>query len=450
MQLWQYGVGFGLSLGLGLAAGSGCAAGSSNTTGGGGNGGSGTGGELITTWSGTSSGGGAGGGFGACAKFNAEAKQAPAALTFILDGSASMSQNNKWGTAQLAVVQAIDKDVFDTMSLGLLTFPTSFDNPPPCICSYMSLDQATCNALLAPGVSCGVSALAQIPIQPAGADKSNASTGVRHDIYQYLVGAHPLSNSDDGSPIYDALASGYNTLKSANIDKRIAVLITDGGFSCTSVASPPRLGYPDGYGCPDWEMPDTVNKLISDARLDASKPINTFVVGVPGSNSHGEKQGSFDTPAYSMLLALSTYAVSGSPDTVDPSCDKTAAFSKSAPDPAHPCHIDLSNGANFNADALANTIAAIRGKALGCVYDLPKPPPGETIDTGQVNEVVTIDGTDYTIPKRKDPSDMCLTDPCWDYDAQGKVELIGITCSTVSGAASAKVEIYVGCATVIK
>lgn len=456
MRLWQYGVGFSLALGLGFGLVAGCAAGGNQSTGSGGatttgagGTGTGTGGSGAGTIS-TTGAGGAVADAGDCAKFNAEATAAPAAIVFILDGSASMNKFNKWGTAQLAVIDAIDKDAFDSTSLGLLTFPGGFVNPPPCICSSIGLDQATCNFLLAPGVSCGVPFLAQIAVQPAGTNKSNATSGVRHDMYQYLVFAKPLSNSDDGSPIYDALVAGYNSLKLANIEKRIAVLITDGGFSCTSVASPPRPGDLDLNGCPDWEIPDTVNNLINGARTDPQKPINTFVVGVPESNSHGEKQGLYDTPQYSMLLALSTYAVSGSPETIDPSCDKDLVFSKTAGDPAKPCHYDLSNSATFNATTLADAITTLRRKALGCTYDLPTPPMGQTINKGQVNVVVTIDGTDYSIPKRKDASDMCLTDPCWDYNDKGQVELIGITCSTVSGANSAKVQIYVGCATIIK
>ena len=454
MRLWHLGLGFSLATGLGLAASVGCAAGNTSNTGGGGATAAGGSGGTLTI------GGNGGGlidagqpdGFGACAKFNAEAKQAPAAIMFILDGSASMNMNSKWDTAQLAVVQAIDKDVFDTMQLGLVTFPTKFEDPPACICAFLGLDPDTCKALLAPGVSCGVPVLPQIPLALAGPEKSNAPTGVRHNLYQYLVGAQPLSNGDDGSPIYEALVAGYNTLKASTVDRRIAVLITDGGFSCTSVGKTqaPRPAYSDGYGCPDWEQPAEVAKLIDGARTDPAAPIDTFIVGVPGSNSHGEKQGTFDTPPYSMRLALSTYAVSGSPDSVDPACDKGAVFTQGGADPAGPCHIDLSNGASFNADALASAITAIRGKALGCVYDLPKPPPGESIDQGQVNVVVTVDGADTTVPKRKDATDACLTEPCWDYNDKGQVELIGLACSSVSGAESAKVEIYVGCATVIK
>jgi hypothetical protein len=158
----------------------------------------------------------------------------------------------------------------------------------------------------------------------------------------------------------------------------------------------------------------------------------------------------YDTAPYSMLLALSTYAVSGSPETVDPTCDQNLMFTKTGADPAKPCHFDLSNGNNFNSTALATAISTLRGKALGCVYDLPAAPPGQTIDPGQVNVVLTVNGTESTIPKRKDMTDMCATDPCWDYDANGKVTLIGAGCTEVSNSMSAKVEIYVGCATIIK
>jgi hypothetical protein len=300
-------------------------------------------------------------------------------------------------------------------------------------------------------VSCGTSALPVVPIAPAGMMKSNGSSGVRHDIYQYLATAAPLSNLDDGAPIYDSLVNGYNALKAVSgVDKRILVLITDGGFSCTSLSSPARPGYLDGNGCPDWEEPDTVNTLIRGANADATTPIDTFIVGVPGSDSTGQKQGPFDTAPYSMQLALSTYAVSGSPATVDPACDSTTAFSQSGTAPANPCHIDLTQG-TFDPTTLASAIQQIRGKALGCTYDLPDPPQGMTIDPTLVNVTVTDMGTTTTIPKRTDPNDMCATAPgCWDYNAMMQVELIGSTCSEVSTALDVSVNVEVGCMTVLK
>ena len=77
----------------------------------------------------------------------------------------------------------------------------------------------------------------------------------------------------------------------------------------------------------------------------------TFVVGVPGSDSTGQPQGPYATPPYNMLLALSTYAVSGSPTTVDPTCDSSAVFTQGGPAPAVPCHFDMTNG-NFNTSVI--------------------------------------------------------------------------------------------------
>ncbi|MDI1446233.1 hypothetical protein [Polyangium sp. 6x1] len=445
------GVSLGLGISMGIGLGGGCAAGGSGRSGSGGEGGEGgegNGGPVGPGGGGVGGfGGGVGGGGPACAKFTAEAQQAPSAMLTVLDASASMNKSSKWGTAQLAIKSAIDKDVFDTMSLGLTVFPASLTDPPVCLCQ--GLDYELCKQIIG-GVSCGFSFLPQVPMAPAGKDKTNAPMGVRRQMYDWLASHSPLSNSDDGSPIYDALTAGYASLKAENIERRMLVLITDGGFSCTSVASPARPGYQDLNGCPDWEMPKSVNDLITAARTDASKPIFTFVVGVPGSNSTGAKVDGFDTPPYNMLLALSTYAVSGSPDTVDPSCDKDAAFTEAGAAPAKPCHIDLSNGAQFNADALAKAIADVRGKALGCVYDLPPPPPGEQIDTAQVNVNITLDGMLQNLKKRSDPLDFCPQDGCWDYTQDGKVQLLGKACEALGAATDVKVDIQVGCETILK
>jgi hypothetical protein len=453
MQLWSYGLGFMLALGLGVGVGGGCAAatGQPGATGVGGSGAgtTGTTGTSGVSSSGTGAAGGAGvggagaggatvltdsgvpDGFGSCATFSAQAQQAPAAMLIALQRSASMSTDGKWPAAQSAIVQAIDEDVFDTMSLGLTAFPKGQSAPPACLEG------------LYPYVYCGIydgSATdpIPIPIAAAGTAKSTAPSGVRHDILQWLNSNMPETDDpSNSSPIYDALNAGYQVLQGTNIAKRIAVLITDGGFDCTSVSNPTRPGISDGL-CADWEYPTTVNALITAARTNATAPIDTFIVGVPGSNSDGENQGAWSTAP-------------GSPSTVPSNCDSTAVWSQTGAAPAVPCHIDLSNGSTFNAAALADAITTLRAKDLGCVYALPTPPVGQTISTDEVNVEIIINGVTYVIPKRSDPTDTCLTssDPCWDYNAQGQVELIGITCSTVSTTPSAEVEIFVGCATIL-
>lgn len=446
MLRWM--LGFGMVSGLCLALAGGC----SSASGGGGNG-AGTGGSGLDSGLGGGTGGinadgalGGGGGLdpdAACALFTAEAKQAPAAMLFAVDGSASMAQSQKWGTAQLATITAIDKDSFDNTTLGLVRFPGTFVPAPYCLC------QDLCSLLLPNGVACGVSFLPQVQLGDAGTQKSNQG-GVRKAIYDYLAAPQngPVTDPSDASPIYDAMVAGYSALEAIDIEQRILILITDGGFSCTSLSSPPRPGYSDG-ACNDWEYPDTVNALIGQKRTSPDKPIYTFVIGVPGSDSVGLPDPSgYATAPYAMLLALSSYAYSGSPATTPSGCEQT--FTQTGPAPALPCHHDLSKAGTFDATQLAAAIDSIRGKALGCVYDLPEAPSGQVIEPDKVNVETTVDGTKSTLPKRSNASDDCATDPCWDYNQKGQVELIGKACDDIESATDAKVDVYVGCQTIIK
>jgi hypothetical protein len=370
-----------------------------------------------------------------CASVSEEAKQAPAALLIVLDRSSSMSTNGKWLAAQKAIVKAIDASAFDNLSLGLLAYPSFSIAAPSCL-------------LFVTQVSCGVSSLPQVPLGDTGLLKSTAASGPRREIYTWLSASGPDQTITDASPGYDALSTAIKALQDHPIDgKRLLVFITDGGFSCTSMSSPTRPGYSDGL-CPDWEYPDTVIALLSAARSAAAKPVSSFIVGVPGSDSAGQMQGPYSTAPYHMRLALSAYAYAGSPTTVPATCDGRS-FTQSGADPSAPCHFDMTVG-TFDADTLAQTIADIRGKALGCTYTLPKVVGKQVVNKDKVNVRVTIDGQGGVIPRRLIATDPCTIKGCWDYDALGQVELIGKTCDQVKSAANAKVEILVGCLTILE
>ena len=303
-------------------------------------------------------------------------------------------------------------------------------------------------ALGVPQVSCGVSPLEQVPLADTKTDKSSAAMGPRRQVRDWLTSNGPDNTSSDASPGYDAMKAAIDALKNFQVDgKRFMLFITDGGFSCTSLSNPLRNNYSDGF-CPDWEQPFNAAQLLSQAHADPMKPVESFIVGVPGSNSNGQPDGAFFTPPYHMRLALSFYAFAGSPNTVPADCNGRM-FTQSGGDPTKPCHFDMTTG-NFNATALADIINDIRGKALGCTYDLPEPPPGETIDKGLVNVLVELDGKQKQIPKRGMASDDCATNGCWDYNSEGKVELIGAACKDLSEAKAAKVDVLVGCKTIIK
>jgi len=72
------------------------------------------------------------------------------------------------------------------------------------------------------------------------------------------------------------------------------------------------------------------------------------------------------------------------------------------------------------------------------------------IDPALVNVIATLDGVTTTLPKRSKPDDTCEDQACWDYNAKKQVEILGKGCADISLAADAKVEIQVGCSTILK
>jgi hypothetical protein len=366
-----------------------------------------------------------------CAKGNYRAQFQPAALLVVLDGSGSMAANSKYSDAQQAIVQAIDEDAFDSASIGLLIYPTGNVPGPACV-----LDLP---------VACEVPGLSQVPLVPAGTQKSTATSGVRHEIYEQLVTSSPsTSGVGEGNPGYVAIQNGISILQSwPETGKRILFYITDGGASCASVSSPMRPGYTDGNKCPDWEYPASIVSLVAAANADPSKPVNTIFVGVPGADTDGTN---VNDPPYHVRLALSAEAWAGSPETCDPTCNGQT-FTQTGGDPSMPCHFDMS--VNYSPALLAAAINQIRGSLLGCVFDVPQP-DGGMVEPDEVNVEYSTDGTTYTeLAKRATASDPCTTgNGCWDYNAGGQIVLIGPACTNVEAAPDADVEIVVGCQTI--
>jgi hypothetical protein len=373
----------------------------------------------------------AGAGGESCIDFVVPAPRSSGALMLALDASASMTTNQKWQTLQTSVVTALDADLFDATVLGVNAYPSGYVTGPACVFGFQ--------------VACGASGISVAP-SASGLSKSSAASGVRHDIYEYLVERAPLSNdNDDGSPAYPALAASINALKQASAETRALVWITDGSPNCASVSDPTRPGYSDSNDCPDWEEPNTLTALIHDANLDAAAPIQTFVIGIPGSNSTTATNGTFPTAPYSMLLALSTLAVAGAPDFVDQSCDKTSVFTQSGVAPAKPCHLDLS-GNSFSPSTLAAAIDSVGARALGCVFDLPQPPQGQTLDTERVNPVTHLGSTATRIPKRTTPTDACTDGVgCWDYRGTSQIVLWGAACPAPDMVSQLTLDLEVGC-----
>jgi hypothetical protein len=367
-----------------------------------------------------------------CATSISEAKMAPAALLVVLDKSSSMAQANKWAFAGQAIVQAIDHEAFDTMHLGLYAAPTGTKAGPSCI---MNLP-----------VPCVAPSFPQIKLAQAGTAKTSDPSGVRSEILWFLSNVSPSGGQGDASPMYEALQNSLSALQMwPETGKRLLLLVTDGTLSCNQFSN--RPGFADCNKCDhDWEHPDNLVQLLGSANSDPEKPVESFVVGVPGSDTYDASGCNY--PPYHMRLALSAMAYAGSPSNVDPACTGKA-FTPSGGDPDVSCHFDMTQG-NFNAQSLADVISQIRGKTLGCVYDLPEPEAG-TVNKDLVNVQYSTGGGDMTeLYRRKDGSDPCTAEGCWDYDDNGKVVLLGKACDEVKAAGDAKVQIVVGCQTNLK
>ncbi len=93
------------------------------------------------------------------------------------------------------------------------------------------------------------------------------------------------------------------------------------------------------------------------------------------------------------------------------------------------------------------------GVALPCVFDLPPPPEGETLDPNRVNFVFTPSGggSPATIP-RVDNAGACGGNHGWYYDDPATPTQILVcphTCDALSADTDGQVDIQFGCATVV-
>ncbi len=377
----------------------------------------------------------------ACATGTYEAKQAPAAMLVLLQRSGSMATGNKYAFAAQAIVSALDQNAFDNMTLGLLAAPSA--NPikgPACLANLP--------------VGCGVSPFPNVDLINSLQLKSSDPTGVRHSIKQYLNTNVPDMSAGDGNPLYDAINLGIGALKGWNgKGKRILFVVTDGGISCTSLSNRTANAFTDGNGCNDWENPNAIMGIVKSANTDLSTPVDTFIVGVPGSDTYDPSGQMY--PPYHMRAALSDIAAAGSPANIPMGCTSSATFHPTKngdvvdPDPVKSCHFDMTQN-NYSSQAVADAIAAIRGKVLGCIFDVPQP-DGGTVDPARVNvDYQAGVGPDIQLYKRKDSSNACTNDGCWDYTVDGKIQLLGKACDDLKANLNSKVNIAVGCDTIVK
>ena len=114
------------------------------------------------------------------------------------------------------------------------------------------------------------------------------------------------------------------------------------------------------------------------------------------------------------------------------------------------CHFDMTTTDDFAKD-LADALASISGKALGCEFAVPA--FGTTINPNRVNVQVRAGGTDAPVCFRHDESAACDGGADgWQFsktlsgeDDLNSVLLCGSACDMIRGDPEAQVDVILGC-----
>jgi hypothetical protein len=367
---------------------------------------------------GTSDPGGAGGEGGydgeTCAATEQQAELTPANLLFVLDKSGSMNCNppegdealnarcanfpiqedpnepTKWEVTRLAFVDALDALAEQpNVQGGLMLFPVP--------------ERAAPNASVREE-ACWVDGVADVEV--GALDASG-----RDDISTVLAAVAPAGET----PIVGATILGYKYLSEAiragDIEgNHFVVLLTDGAETC-------ELGL----------LQELVDVDVPNARL---LNIRTFVIGAPGSEE-----------ARSLL---SDIAFEGGTAT-----SSSCSHGGSTPDVGD-CHFDMTESLDLAGD-LARALEEIsRTTVLACEYEVPENPDGGGVNLDEVNVTFT-SGSGRRERILKNDSGDCDTVDGWQYSEDfTKILLCGDVCDRVQADSEGKVNIELGCPTVVR
>lgn len=151
---------------------------------------------------------------------------------------------------------------------------------------------------------------------------------------------------------------------------------------------------------------------LATSAFKGTPSIRTFVVGV-GSG--------FEAPLDAIALAGGTNKAI----RVDVAGDTTAKFRQA--------------------------LAAIRGQAIACNFDIPPPPAGKALDPSQVNVRLTRNGATTNLLQAKSATDCGAADNQWFYDnpnAPTRIDLCPATCEAARASSdAASISLQFGCQT---
>jgi hypothetical protein len=320
-----------------------------------------------------------------CATATAEAKRTPVYMLFILDGSGSMRDDNKWPAATEALNQIFNKysgTADPALGVGFTIFQDRND----------------------PGNYAGA---IQVPIAVVdGAQRDR----LRARLNTTWSGGTPLKEVLEGQ--YPLLAAFQPAPPLEPNGKRVMVVMTD--------------GVPNGGATAQQQI-----EQMARARAQGTPPpaITTFAIGV---GSPAASSNNYDVGFMGRLAAAG--------GTARPGCDLNERSNE-----ARMCHFQVTPGGKSPAQIRDEFIAAIetiRSTVTSCDFALTAA-EGAQIDPAKVNVDYT-DGQGNKSTVLQDPQDGWSYD---DPNAPTRVILNGQACERFKADSSAKVEIVLGCAT---
>jgi hypothetical protein len=340
----------------------------------------------------------------ACSRWTADSTPDPALLMLVVDVSGSMTfpdptsngMISKWGVERPILSSTLD-DFPSTLGVGVLFYP---NKPTPA------------NTMMRPASTC-INVNAMIPVAYLGTKGSQQ----RYTIQRSLASTEP--NTQQGTPTLDAYLVALQQLGSTTLGgSRQILLITDG--------QPTFAEGCVGTGTLDVPVDETpIIQAVSQAKRAG---IRTFVIGSPGSEQ-GAITGVDARPW------LSRAAEAGG--TARPGCSDSG--------PRY-CHFDMVDEPNFGA-GLTAALDDIGGSLVSCDVPIPSPPMNERFDPNQVNVVLTTRTAESLLSR--DDTARCADG--WQYSQDRRhITLCTNTCNLVRSDPGAKLEVLVGCASVMR
>lgn len=330
-----------------------------------------------------------------CAGWKTEVESLPALLQLVVDVSGSMNEEapgpgdeSKWELTREALRDALD-GLPDTTGVGVLYYPnrdTSRSSRPREITACVRTNELIPMALLgAPGSS--------------HRDQIDAS----------LNRVRP----NGATPTHDAFYYAFeNGLEPSTLPgNRFMLLITDGA---------PTLAR-ECVG--DGRTPVDTDPIIAEIQRARDEGVRTFIIGSPGSE----------------------VSLGGSNEDARPWLSRAAMVGGTAKDGCTEngpnfCHFDMTQVSDFGA-ALRDGLAQIAGQIVSCVYDIPPPPSGQSINREAINVVVSSSSGDAQLVLRDDMGD-CTEG--WKLE-NDQVVLCEATCNRAKSDESARVQLLFGC-----